>query len=131
MKSKPQSKHEYMSGVERSKERIKANGEVFTPTKLVNEIIDQMDPELWKDPTKTVLDPSCGDGQFLVEALKRKLANGIDRKTALSTIYGVDIMEDNVIVCRDRLLDGHNKYRHIVERNIVCHDALTYNYKFN
>ena len=125
-----QSHHEYMSGVERSRQRIKANGEVFTPTPLVNEILDKVDQSLLNDPTKRILDPSCGDGQFLVEALKRRLANGMDREAALSTIYGVDIMEDNVIVCRDRLLDGHDEYRHIVERNIVCHDALTYDYKF-
>ena len=120
-----------MSGVEREKTRVKATGEVFTPTPLVEEILDKMDPESFKDPTKTFLDPSCGDGQFLASVLYRKLHNGIDFETALSTIYGVDLMDDNVELCRERLLCGREDLRHIVERNIVCHDALTYDYSFN
>lgn len=122
---------EYMSGVEREKTRVKATGEVFTPTPLVEEILDKMDQELFKDPTKTFLDPSVGDGQFLASVLYRKLDNGIDFKTALNTIYGVDLMQDNVELCRERLLCGREDLRHIVERNIVCHDALTYDYSFN
>ena len=121
----------YMSGVEREKTRVKATGEVFTPTPLVEEILDKMDPESFKDPTKTFLDPSCGDGQSLASVLYRKLHNGIDFETALSTIYGVDLMDDNVELCRERLLCGREDLRHIVERNIVCHDALTYDYSFN
>ena len=50
---------------------------------------------------------------------------------ALQTIYGVDLMQDNVDLCRERLLCGRKDLRHIVERNIVCHDALTYDYSFN
>ena len=121
----------YMSGVERNKLRVKATGEVFTPTPLVQEILDRLDPELFKDPSKTFIDPACGDGQFLGEVLIRKLENGIDFETALSTIYGVDLMQDNVDECRKRLLCGREDLRHIVERNIVCHDALTYDYSFN
>ena len=121
---------EYMSGVERDKARTKSTGEVFTPTPLVQEILDNLDQELFKDPTKTFLDPSCGDGQFLSEVLIRKLENGIEFEAALSTIYGVDLMHDNVIECQNRLLCGQEEYRHIVERNIVEHDALTYNYTF-
>lgn len=55
---------------------------------------------------------------------------GIDFEQALKTIYDVDIMMDNVELCRDRLLCGQEHLRHIVERNIVCHDALTYDYSF-
>lgn len=121
---------EYMSGVEREKNRTKATGEVFTPTPLVREILDQLDPALFRDPVKTFLDPSCGDGQFLSEVLIRKLENGISLEQALSTIYGVDLMADNVKLCQDRLLCGHEELRSIVEKNIVCHDALTYNYTF-
>lgn len=120
----------YMSGVERDKLRIKATGEVFTPTPLVQEILDQLDQNLFKDPTKTFLDPTCGDGQFLGEVLIRKLENGIDFETALKTIYGVDLMEDNVKLCQDRLLCGQEQYRHIVEKNIVQADALKYNFMF-
>ena len=124
-------KRSYMSGVDREKTRVKATGEVFTPTPLVEEILDKMDQELFTDPTKTFLDPSCGDGQFLSSVLYRKLQNGIDFETALSTIYGVDLMQDNVDLCRERLLCGREDLRHIVEKNIVCHDALTYDYSFN
>ena len=120
----------YMSGIERDNLRIKATGEVFTPTELVQEILDQLPRGLFCYPDKTFLDPSCGDGQFLSEVLIKKLENGIDFETALSTIYGVDLMQDNVDLCRERLLCGREDLRHIVERNIVCADALTYNYAF-
>jgi len=122
---------EYMSGVEREHNRVKATGEVFTPTSLVEEILDKMDQELFKDPTKTFLDPSCGDGQFLASVLYRKLQNGIDFEQALSTIYGVDLMQDNIELCRERLLCGSEDLRHIVEQNIVCADGLRYHYRFD
>lgn len=120
----------YMSGVERDTLRVKATGEVFTPTPLVQEVLDQLNPNLFKDPTKTFIDPACGDGQFLGEVLIRKLENGIDFETALGTIYGVDIMQDNVDLCRKRLLCGREDLRHIVEKNIVCADGLAYDYLF-
>ena len=122
-----------MSGIERDRLRVKETEEVFTPTPLVQECLDILErehPECFKDPTKTFMDNSCGDGQFLSEVLIRKMENGIDFETALSTIYGVDIMEDNVLLCRQRLLCGRDDLKHIVEKNIVCHDALTYNYCF-
>ena len=121
----------YMSGIERDILRIKSTGEVFTPTSLVQEILDKLPQELFADPTKTYLDPSCGDGQFLGEVLIRKIENGINFEQALSTIYGVDIMQDNVDLCRERLLCGQEHLRPIVERNIVCADALKYQYRFD
>jgi len=121
---------EYMSGVDRDRLRVKATGEVFTPTKLVQKVLDSLPQELFKDSTKTFCDPTCGDGQFLSEVLIRKLENGIPFEIALSTIYGVDLMEDNVKLCRDRLLCGREDLRHIVEKNIVCADSLKYNYLF-
>ena len=120
-----------MGGVERDRLRVKATGEVFTPTELVREILEQISIDQFTDPTKTFLDPSCGDGQFLGEVLIRKMENGSTFEQALSTIYGVDLMQDNVDLCRERLLCGREDLRHIVERNIVCHDALTYDYSFN
>ena len=122
---------EYMSGVEREKTRVKATGEVFTPTLLVEGILDKLDPDLFTNPTKTFLDPSGGDGQFLASVLYRKLQNGIDFETALSTIYGVDLMQDNVNLCRERLLCGREDLRHVVENNIVCADGLRYHYRFD
>jgi type I restriction-modification system DNA methylase subunit len=120
----------YMSGIERDKLRIKSTGEVFTPTPVVQGILNKLDQTIFVDPTKTFIDPTCGDGQFLGEVLIKKVENGIEFEQALSTIYGVDIMPDNVELCRDRLLCGQTHLRHIVEKNIVCHDALTYNYTF-
>ena len=120
----------YMNGVDRDKTRVKETQEVFTPTKMVNDLLDQLPQELFADSTQPVIDNSCGDGQFLSEALIRKVEAGIDFETALSTIYGVDLMQDNVNLCRERLLCGREDLRHIVDKNIVCADALTYDYAF-
>jgi hypothetical protein len=128
---------EYMSGVERDLLRIKQTAEVFTPTLLVQEMLDKLeesDPTLFTDPTKTFLDNSCGDGQFLSEVVIRKIErSGCSLEQALRTTYGVELMEDNVIECRKRLA-GPNPTPEIIEilnKNIVCHDALTYDYSFN
>ncbi len=125
-----------MSGVDRDKLRIKQTAEVFTPTPLVQEILDKLedqDPNLFSDPIKTFLDNSCGDGQFLSEVVIRKIErSGCSLEQALKTTYGVDLMEDNVIECRKRLA-GPNptpEILEIVRKNIVCHDALTYDYSF-
>jgi SAM-dependent methyltransferase len=90
-----------------------------------------MDQHLFVDPEKTFLDPSCGDGQFLASVLYRKLQNNIDFETALSAIYGVDLMPDNVELCRERLLCDRTDLKHIVEQNIVCADGLIYHYRFD
>jgi len=121
----------YMSGLERDHNRVKATGEVFTPTPLVQEMLEQIPVEHFTDPYKTFLDNSCGDGQFLGESLIRKMENGSNFEQALSTIYGVDLMQDNVDLCRERLLCGREDLRHIVEQNIVCADGLRYHYRFD
>ena len=121
----------YMSGIDRKKSRVKATGEVFTPTPLVQEVLDQLPQEQFVDPSKTFLDPSCGDGQFLGEVLIRKMENGSTFEQALSTVYGVDLQQDNVDLCRERLLCGREDLRHIVEQNIVCADGLRYHYRFD
>lgn len=120
-----------MSGLERDQLRVKETSECFTPTELVQEALDLLDDSIFSDSSKTFLDNSCGDGQFLGEVLIRKVENGIDFETALSTIYGVDLMPDNVKLCQDRLLCGREDLRHIVEKNIVCADALMYHYRFD
>lgn len=128
----------YMSGVERERSRVKSTGEVFTPTPLVHEVLARIPDDMFKDPTKTFLDPACGDGQFLGEVLIKKLAEletigvPVDQglEIALNTIYGVDLMIENVDLCRERLLCGRVDLRHIVERNIVCQDGLKCTYKF-
>jgi hypothetical protein len=127
---------EYMSGVERDQLRIKQTAEVFTPTSLVQEMLDKLeekDPTLFSDPTKTFLDNSCGDGQFLSEVVIRKMErSGCSLEQALSTTYGVEFMEDNVNECRMRLAgpDPTPEILEIVTKNIVHHDALTYDYVF-
>ena len=120
-----------MSGVDREKTRVKATGEVFTPTDLVQEVLDQLPQDQFTDTSKTFLDPSCGDGQFLGEVLIRKMENGSTFEQALSTVYGVDLMQDNVELCRERLLCGREDLRHLVEKNIVCADGLRYHYRFD
>jgi len=120
-----------MSGIEREQSRVQTTGEVFTPTPTVQKILDKLSLDLFTNPNKTYLDSSCGDGQFLGEVLIRKVENGIDFEQALSTIYGVDLMQDNVDLCRERLLCGQEHLRPIVEQNIVCADALRYHYRFD
>ena len=68
--------HSYMSQIERDDKRIQATAEHFTPTELVQKMLDSLPKELFIDPTKTFIDPACGDGQFLGEVLIRKLENG-------------------------------------------------------
>jgi hypothetical protein len=126
----------YMSGVDRDKLRIKQTAEVFTPQHLVLKMLDKLeesDTTLFSDPTKTFLDNSCGDGEFLGEIIIRKMErSGCTLEQALSTTYGVDIMEDNVNECRKRLAGPNptDEILEIVNKNIVCHDALTYDYSF-
>ena len=137
----------------KSKERVTEHGEVFTNEREVNAMLD-----LVKDETERIesrfLEPACGDGNFLIEILRRKLAvvkrqYGRSRSDyekysilALSSIYGVDILEDNASECRNRLYDEWNQSyskqcgseannecreaaRYILEHNILCGDALT------
>lgn len=89
----------------KSKARVKELGEVFTPAILVSDMLDKMPDDSWL-PGKTWLEPSCGTGNFLVQILQRKIAAGHPPLQALSTIYGVDIMKDNVVESRKRLLQG-------------------------
>ena len=124
----------YLSEIDRDYVRVKATGEVFTPlnviTKKLNDL-ESYDPLIFKDVTKTFLEPSCGDGNFLSEVLIRKIENGSTFEQALQTVYGVDLMQDNVELCRERLLCGREDLRSIEEQNIICADALRYHYRFD
>ena len=111
-------------------DRVKDLGEIFTPTPLVLEILEQLPKTVW-DAGKTYLDPTSGNGQFLSAVLIIKMALG--HTDALSTIYGVDLMQDNVDECRQRLIDiaGDTPANwKIVTHNIRCEDGLTYDYSF-
>lgn len=137
----------------KSKERVRQHGEVFTAEREVKAMCD-----LVKDETERIdsrfLEPACGDGNFLAEILSRKLAV-VKRKygrshldyeknavLAASSIYGVDILLDNVIACRERMFTLWDKeykavckkdcneqtreaVQFILSRNIVCGNALT------
>jgi hypothetical protein len=121
----------YMSGVERDSARVAATQEIFTPTVMVRDILDKLDPTVFLNINQDFIDPTCGDGQFLGEVLIRKMENGSTFEQALSTIYGVDLMPDNVKLCQDRLLCDREDLRYIVERTIVNADALRYHYRFD
>lgn len=137
----------------KSKERVVKYGEVMTPDWLVNELLD-----LVKEQSEQIdarfLDPACGNGNFLAEILRRKLntverLHGQDQHAfekhmvwAVSSLYGIDILEDNVTECRSRLFDlanerymglfgdktteaCRNALRYILMTNIVWGDTLT------
>lgn len=111
----------YMSGVEREKSRVKSTGEVFTPTALVQEILNNLPNEVFEQREKTFLDPTCGDGQFLSEVVIRKIKQLIRQgntfnnahSQALKTVYGVDLMKDNCIETIKRL-------HMVTDKDIVC-----------
>jgi SAM-dependent methyltransferase len=119
-----------MNEIDRDKDRIRKTGEVFTPPELVNEMLDHLRFAMWEDH-RTFLDPACGDGNMLVEVLKRKLSYGHNPDIALRSIFGIDIMPDNIDRCRHRLLDivgDTEEHRIIVEKNIRQGSALNFDW---
>lgn len=117
--------------------RKKKNGEFFTPSFMVKEILEKLPAECWS-PDKTFCDPACGSGNMLVEVFIKKRQNGSPSLQALKTTYGVELMMDNVLVARQRLLDEvvasgeviTEEMKKIVERNIVCRNSLEFNFEF-
>lgn len=123
--------------------RKKQTGEVFTPPKLVRQMLSKLPKEIWKKG-KTFCDPACGNGNFIVAVLLRKIEHGHTPFDALKTLYGVDIMRDNVQECRLRLLkvlqlfgctigEEHIKivFQNIVWININKYDGGSINYDFS
>lgn len=102
----------------KSRERVQKHGEVFTAPREVNAMLDLVKNETERLDSR-FLEPACGDGNFLVEILRRKLAvagNNYqkhqsqlqfekDAILAISSIYGIDILPDNAQECRTRLLE--------------------------
>ena len=144
-----------MKGIEmakqiKSKERVSSFGEVYTARKQVCDMLDLIPP---LEFTVTYLEPACGNGNFLIEIISRKLAQvksiSKDKKSfifntvkAVSSVYGVDIQPDNVDESRTRLfatvkeivvhltnedVPSNVAYalRRILEKNIVCGNTLT------
>lgn len=137
----------------KSKQRVADHGEVFTAEREVKAMCDLVKQETERIDSR-FLEPACGDGNFLAEVLSRKLAI-VKKKykkspydwernslLALGSIYGVDILTDNAQACRDRLYalwekeyksvckkectdDTKASARFILDRNIVCGNALT------
>ena len=137
----------------KSKQRVADHGEVFTAEREVNAMLDLVKGETERIDSR-FLEPACGEGAFLKEILRRKLAvvkkqygkNPYDYERysvlAVTSIYGVDILEDNAEICRQNLFDIWNKeytkntksqandqcretVRFILQKNILCGDALT------
>lgn len=137
----------------KSKQRVSDHGEVYTAEREVNAMLDLVKQETERIDSR-FLEPACGNGNFLAEILRRKLAvvkkkygkSAADYEKnaiiALTSIYGVDILSDNAQECRERLFDIWDKEytknckseaddicrgvaRYILEKNILCGDALT------
>ena len=137
----------------KSKERVSQRGEVFTAEREVNAMLDLVANECLR-PVSRFLEPACGDGNFLSAILKRKLSE-LRRKykksprdyeklsiVAIGSLYGVDIMNDNVEACRERLFsiwdaeytnhckseasdEAREAAQFIIQRNIINGNALT------
>lgn len=136
----------------KSRERVAVHGEVFTNEREVNAMLDLVKSETDRVESR-FLEPACGDGNFLAEILRRKLkrvkrqygksSSKYSRNAflALTSVYGIDIQEDNVHECQSRLFDIWNSdystqvkeaqdqvreaARFILKKNILCGDALT------
>ena len=137
----------------KSKKRVADHGEVFTSEREVNAMLDLVKDETEKLES-TFLEPACGTGNFLAEILRRKLAvvkrrykgNQLDFERnstiAIASVYGVDILQDNIVECRARLFDIFNEMyikiykkksrdsvrkavKFILDKNIVWGDALS------
>ncbi|MEZ6069489.1 MAG: hypothetical protein R3C10_04265 [Pirellulales bacterium] len=97
-----------------NRQRIIDHGEVFTPPGLVNDMLDLVQHECERIESR-FLEPACGDGNFLTEVLRRKLATVNKRNAksrdrwqrdaviAVTSLYGIDLLGDNVAACRERL----------------------------
>ena len=138
----------------KTKKRVADHGEVFTSDREVNEMLDLVKQETERIDSR-FLEPACGNGNFLAEVLKRKLlvVETRYRKSqlewernsliAISSIYGVDILEDNTLECQERLFAIFSKIyvdsfginakiellksiKFILKRNILWGDALDF-----
>lgn len=115
----------------KSRERVKAHGEVFTPRHMVHRMLDLVSPELETGPRfvdKTFFEPAAGDGNFLLAILQRKL-NAIKKRYqpefwpveslfALASLYGVELLEDNHAAAQAGLLEAFTAFH--VNNQTAC-----------
>ena len=147
-------KGEVMDGQVKTKRRVADHGEVFTAKREVEAMCALVEDECLRIDSR-FLEPACGNGNFLWEILGRKLDVVTKRYRkvpydyernallALGSLYGVELLWDNVIACRERLYGLWNQNyekavakrerneevqesaRYILEHNIICGNALT------
>lgn len=133
----------------KSKQRVADHGEVFTPPWMVEAMLDLVKGETERIDSR-FLEPACGSGNFLVQILRRKLAavefkygkSDFEKRhhalLGLMCIYGIELLPDNIIECRDNLLELFAEYLRLDEvddlyraasfvlsQNLVHGDALT------
>lgn len=123
----------------KSKTRVKKFAEVFTAEREVKAMCDLIPSETWENITSTFLEPACGTGNFLVEILSRKYSQCKTEKDglkALASVVGIDIQQDNVEECRERLLRQYiERFPNanelsvimasgILKNNIICGNSL-------
>lgn len=124
---------------EERKSRKKKTQEIFTPYCIVKKLMDNISKEDWQDSTKTFLDPAMGNGNIILGILYRRIIEyGIDWRTTLSTLYGVELMQDNVDETKARIIDLLDKLEikydkdvayEIMNRNLVCSDFFEWNFE--
>lgn len=123
-----------------SKQRVTDHGEVYTHQREVNAMLDLVKQETERIDSR-FLEPACGTGNFLVEILNRKLAVVSARYAksqleweryavlAVSSLYGIDILADNVAACQVRLFEiFHTQYRALFKQQVQqkCGDSVRY-----
>ena len=113
-----------------TKKAIKDFGEVFTPESLVIEMLSKLPVDFFISADKTMLDNSCGNGNFLAKILEWRMKNGISHLDSLKTIYGIELDPVNAAECRARLSLGSKDAEiwTVLKHNIVCANALDANH---
>ena len=113
--------HKKAESLIRSKDRVTQHGEVFTPSWLVEAMIDLVNDESFRVDSR-VLEPACGSGNFLKKILKRKLVAVEDKfgnaefdkrhyaLLSVMCIYGIELLADNILECRRNLLEIFQQY---------------------
>ena len=80
----------------RNRDNVRNNGEVFTPTSIVNDMNNLVPDSAWIDKEFVFVEPTCGNGQFLTRIFEKRIANGLTIEEALNTLIGMDITKENI-----------------------------------